>query len=151
MARCTRCNSMWSSSSVNCGRSVVSSTNETDRHDIAEILLKVALNNISQTHSQEALLPMLTNPNVKARAIWLYLHLFQIWVFHQEIFTENRTTKSSLTPINLYWSACIKPGELTVMYTCHDLKKFLHSETSVLSIEWSIKRWGATNQSDTVF
>jgi hypothetical protein len=48
---------------------VVSSTNETDRHDIAEILLKVALNNISQTHSQEALLPMLTNPNVKARAI----------------------------------------------------------------------------------
>jgi hypothetical protein len=48
---------------------VVSSTNKTDRHDIAEILLKMALNTISQTHSQEALLPMLTNPNVKARAI----------------------------------------------------------------------------------
>ena len=30
--------------SVTCGRSVVSSTNKTDRHDITEILLKVALN-----------------------------------------------------------------------------------------------------------
>ena len=30
--------------SVTCGRSVVSSTNKTDRHDIAEILLKVAIN-----------------------------------------------------------------------------------------------------------
>jgi hypothetical protein len=30
--------------SVTCGMSVVSSTNETDRHDITEILLKVALN-----------------------------------------------------------------------------------------------------------
>jgi hypothetical protein len=28
---------------------LVSSTNETDRHDIAEILLKVALNTIKQT------------------------------------------------------------------------------------------------------
>jgi len=32
---------------VTCGRSVVSSTNKTDRHDIAEILLKVALNTIT--------------------------------------------------------------------------------------------------------
>ena len=30
--------------SVTCGKSVVSSTNETDRHDKTEILLKVALN-----------------------------------------------------------------------------------------------------------
>ena len=41
--------------SVTCGRSVVlcgspfSSTNKTDRHDIAEILLKVALNTITTT------------------------------------------------------------------------------------------------------
>jgi hypothetical protein len=40
---------MWQSLSVTCGKLVVfsgtpvSSTNKTDRHDIAEILLKVAL------------------------------------------------------------------------------------------------------------
>ena len=41
--------SMWKSMSVICGRSVfstVSSTNKTDGHNIAEILLKVALNTI---------------------------------------------------------------------------------------------------------
>ena len=32
--------------------SPVSSTNKTDRHDIAEILLKVALNTIKQTNKQ---------------------------------------------------------------------------------------------------
>jgi len=30
----------------------VSSTNKTDRHDIIEILLKVALNTITQAHTQ---------------------------------------------------------------------------------------------------
>jgi hypothetical protein len=50
-------NIMWSSLSVTCGRSVVFSgspvsfTNKTDRHDITEILLKVALNTIKQTHN----------------------------------------------------------------------------------------------------
>jgi hypothetical protein len=33
--------------SVTYGRSVIFTTNESDRHDIAEILLKVALNSIS--------------------------------------------------------------------------------------------------------
>jgi len=35
---------------VTCDRSVVLSTNETHYHDIAEILLKVALNTINQTY-----------------------------------------------------------------------------------------------------
>ena len=45
-AWCTRYSIMWSSLSVTCRRSVVfsgSSTNKTDRHDITEMLLKVAL------------------------------------------------------------------------------------------------------------
>jgi hypothetical protein len=46
MARCTRCNFMWYSLSMTCGRSVLS-TIKTDRHDIAEILLKVVLNTIT--------------------------------------------------------------------------------------------------------
>ena len=50
-ARCTRYNTMWSSLSVTCGRSMVSSTNKTDRHDITEIMLKVALNIIILTPS----------------------------------------------------------------------------------------------------
>ena len=52
MVRCTWYNIMWSSLSVTCGRSwftlgiPISSSNKTDRHDITEILLKVALNTI---------------------------------------------------------------------------------------------------------
>ena len=46
-ARCTRYNLMWYSLTVPCDRSVGSSTNKTDRHDIAEILLEVALNTIN--------------------------------------------------------------------------------------------------------
>ena len=54
---------MWSSLSETCERSVVfsgyslvSSTNKTDRHNITEILLKVALNNIHQTICQRLIL-----------------------------------------------------------------------------------------------
>ena len=36
--------------SVTCDRSVFSSTNKTDHHDITEILLKVSLNTINQTY-----------------------------------------------------------------------------------------------------
>ena len=50
-------NIMWSSLSMTYDRSMifsetVSSTNKIDRHDIAEILLKVALNTIKQTNKQ---------------------------------------------------------------------------------------------------
>ena len=37
--------------SVTCDRSVVSSTNKTDHHDITEIVLKVAINTIEQTNN----------------------------------------------------------------------------------------------------
>jgi hypothetical protein len=43
-ARCTRYNIMWLSFSVTCARSLISSTNKTDLHDITEIVLKGALN-----------------------------------------------------------------------------------------------------------
>jgi hypothetical protein len=39
MARCSRYNIMWYSLSVPCDRSVVSTTNKTDRHDIIEMLV----------------------------------------------------------------------------------------------------------------
>jgi hypothetical protein len=51
-------NIMWQSFPVTCDRSVVfsgfsvSSTSKTDRHDITEILLKVALNIIKPTNKQ---------------------------------------------------------------------------------------------------
>ena len=38
--------------SVTCERSVVFPTNKTDRHDITEILLKVALNTTKQTNKK---------------------------------------------------------------------------------------------------
>ena len=52
MARCTWYNTIWSSTSITCDRSMffsgnwVSSTNKTDRHDITEIVLKVTINTI---------------------------------------------------------------------------------------------------------
>ena len=50
MVKCTRYNIMRLSLSVTWGRSVVfSATNKTDRYDITEILLKVALNTITLT------------------------------------------------------------------------------------------------------
>ena len=55
MARCTRYNIMWwSLSLLATGRlfspgTAISSTNKTDRHDITEILLKVAWRYISET------------------------------------------------------------------------------------------------------
>jgi hypothetical protein len=54
--RCTRYNIMWWSLSVTyAGRwfSPVSSTNKIDRHDITEILLKVALNSITHLNRLE--------------------------------------------------------------------------------------------------
>ena len=50
--RCTQYNIMWKNLSVTSDRSwfsPVSSTNKTDRHGIAEILLKVVLNTITLT------------------------------------------------------------------------------------------------------
>ena len=47
MERCTRYNIMRSNLSMTRCRSVVFSTNKIDHHDIAEILLKVALNTIT--------------------------------------------------------------------------------------------------------
>jgi hypothetical protein len=49
--RCTRYNIMWSSFSVTCDRSVVSSTRKTDSHDIIEILLKVAFSTKKPTNN----------------------------------------------------------------------------------------------------
>jgi hypothetical protein len=46
-------NIMGYSLSVTCDRSVVSSTNKTDLHDITEILLKVALNTIKQANKHQ--------------------------------------------------------------------------------------------------
>ena len=46
-ARCVRYNISWWSLSVTCGKSGDSSTNKTDRHNITEILLNVALSTIS--------------------------------------------------------------------------------------------------------
>ena len=68
MAMCTRYHIIWWSLSVTCDRSVVfygnsySLTNKTDRHDITEISLKVALNTINQTkYSNIMILIFFTN------------------------------------------------------------------------------------------
>ena len=49
----TRCTTLCDKVSVTCDMSVVFSTNKTDHHDIAEILLKLALNTIKQTKQKQ--------------------------------------------------------------------------------------------------
>jgi hypothetical protein len=46
MGRCTWYNILWSSLSVTCDMSMVFSTNKTDHHNLAEILLKEVLSTI---------------------------------------------------------------------------------------------------------
>jgi hypothetical protein len=50
---------------VTCERLVVSSTNKTDRHDIAEIVLKVTLNTINQGIYKEVMKLFLTYRLIK--------------------------------------------------------------------------------------
>ena len=64
MARCARYSFMWSSLSVTCAcrwlspGAHISFINKTNRHDIAEILLKVALNTITLTQIYHTVLSM---------------------------------------------------------------------------------------------
>ena len=59
VARCTRYNIMWKSLTMTCDGSVVfmgtpiSSAIKTDRQDIAEIFLKVAINTITPSSCNE--------------------------------------------------------------------------------------------------
>ena len=69
MASCTQYNIMWYSLLVTCGRSVVFSTNKTDRHDIAEIFLKVTLSTITLTQSSDH----------DHTYWWLFQKRFYIW------------------------------------------------------------------------
>ena len=71
-------NIMWYSLSVTCDRSVVfswysvSSAYKIDRHDIAKILFKVALNTIKQTNKQ-------TNINHSCAKLFCSLHSTHNW------------------------------------------------------------------------
>jgi hypothetical protein len=75
MTRCTRYNIMWSSlSGPTTGRwfspsTPTSSTNKNDRHDITEILLKVALNTINQPYH----LTIIYNYYTWTRSIWGFM------------------------------------------------------------------------------
>jgi hypothetical protein len=87
MTRCDRYNIMWSSLSV--GRwfspgTLVSFTNKADRHDITEILLKVALNTITLT-----LIPLFVfcfRIRIHSSKLRLHFHCFfqssWLWLFH---------------------------------------------------------------------
>jgi hypothetical protein len=67
--------------SVTCDRSVVFSTNKSDRHDITEILLKVVLSTIKSTNqpyvSMTATLKVFTLINIKIQLIdQIHINLF---------------------------------------------------------------------------
>jgi len=61
--------------SVNCGRSVVSSVNKTDRHDITEILLKLALSTKIFLNIGD---PTVTMKSIKAMLLYFNLCLYSV-------------------------------------------------------------------------
>ena len=94
MTRCDRYNIMWSSLSV--GRwfspgTLVSFTNKTDRHDITEILLKVALNTIILT-----LIPLFVF------CFFVFGYILRNWgyIFRRSIFCSRENNIASVTKIN---------------------------------------------------
>ena len=89
-ARCTRYNVYVINLSVTCGRSVVFSgysTNKTDRHDINEILVKVALNTINQAIKTSC------ENEIRQSNVWMWLldfHSFVCVIFLLCTFLKNR-------------------------------------------------------------
>ena len=87
----------------------VSSTNRTDRHDITEILLKVALNTIKQTNWFYL---MMNRLKMSCCMVFYYENCSTHHdTFHFVNFLKNKNTIFTLTGLNHpHWCACPKPG-----------------------------------------
>jgi hypothetical protein len=72
---------------------LMSSTNKTDRHDITEILLKVALNNINQTNQMSCKLKLHSKKLVNGAIICMYIFIYHTTVQKRE-FIRNTNKKS---------------------------------------------------------
>jgi hypothetical protein len=90
--------------SVTCRRTVVFSTNKTDRHDITKILLKVALNTINQTN---IMLDSLS-----------YLFISTLSWPHHVSKKEGFGPYNYFNPATCYCSACSMSGKSAVLYLC---------------------------------
>ena len=98
---------------MTCGRSVVfsstpvSSTNRTDRHDIAEILLKVALNTIPLTLAQHVY------------DLFVYSVIFTTMPMTDLTYSVSRPQRLCSIDLfisYLYWRVCVKPQKCEVMH-----------------------------------
>ena len=104
MARCSRCNIMWSLS-VTCNRLVVftdSSTSKTDRQDKTEIVLKVSLSTIKPTKQHvcinllhRVIVPCIDSLMKLGQCLELF-NFSQIWL----------RSELSLASLNWYVAAC---------------------------------------------
>jgi hypothetical protein len=75
---------------------ILSSTNKTDRHDIAEILLKVTLNTINPKHK-------LKSTRIDDSLItYLRTYRYPFCSWHSKHNTENNTRWATGTPINIH-------------------------------------------------
>ena len=129
---------MWSSLSVTCDGSVVFSANQTDRHDITELLLKVALNTITPYPSTFTLtrhwgllvhhllqMVFLQNPNLLKK-----LQFYFYWLTDWLVFNANFSNISDIS-----WRIfinCLSSKLLYIWSFCENLFK-----------RWNIKlhRW----------
>jgi hypothetical protein len=122
-ARYIRYNIMWKSFSVTCDRSVVflrvSSTNKTDRHDITEILLKVALNTIALT------------PNPNLITIIHILNIFSIFdeFFHPDFLYKLHVSQgtTSLKFVNSLCKKIYHKLALHKLWLLHNFKIILNN------------------------
>ena len=112
---------------------LVSFTNKTDLNDIAEILLKVALNTITQFHlcNITNVVPMTTSVSRWLHIVCIMCKIMAFYIarpvlcecYHlphmrkhlrDRIISKRRDVwghKKYLTPPFFYWSACMKPGK----------------------------------------
>jgi hypothetical protein len=90
--------------------SPASSTNKTDRHDIAEILLKVALNAINLKLNE-----------IKWKTNKIAIKLTSRQLLHKKqslTVSKNIPSRHISTYLHFYWSVCIKPGMWADMFLC---------------------------------
>jgi hypothetical protein len=118
MPRCTRYSIMLLILTATCDRLVVfsgysgSSTNNTDRHDIAQILLKVALNTITLTLSLNnmvsvPLIILILNKNIIQLSRCLCLTFVSILFYNSYIKTiQKYRTFHSLLLFNICFLSC---------------------------------------------
>ena len=133
MTRCTRYNIMW----YNLWVSVVFSINKTDRHDITEMLLKVALNIINQSNQKDLHWIRLKLQGTRVN-VWIYT-LFKVTLTYA--FTTKETFFLSPSSVFHFWLVTsLRPHHMAFTFlsllVLHVFVILVMCITSMTAISW---------------